>query len=198
MLRSERLTLASAWWPRADLASDILRVVLGSLLVAVCAQISLPLQPVPITGQTLGVLLVGALLGSRRGVASLLVYLAEGLVGLPVFAGGTSAWSPSVVPGVPVIAGPTAGYLLGFVLAAGLVGWLAERGWDRRVWSAALAMVVGNLVIYACGLAWLARFVPAAGLLGAGLLPFLPGDAVKIALAAAALPGAWQLTRRGP
>ena len=88
MLRSERLTLASAWWPRADLASDILRVVLGSLLVAVCAQISLPLQPVPITGQTLGVLLVGALLGSRRGVASLLAYLAESRIAARIYGAG--------------------------------------------------------------------------------------------------------------
>jgi biotin transport system substrate-specific component len=195
VLDARRLTLATSWWPRAGVGPDVLRVVLGSLLVALCAQISIPIQPVPITAQTLGVLLVGALLGGRLGALSLLAYLGEGLVGLPVFAGGMGAWSPSSVPGVPVILGPTAGYLAGFVLAAGLVGWLAERGWDRRVLTAALAMVLGNLIIYAVGLAWLARFVPSGSLLALGMLPFLPGDALKVVLAAAALPGAWSLTR---
>ena len=195
MLQSPRLTLASACWPRAGVGPDLARVALGSLFVALCAQISIPLQPVPITGQTLGVLLVGALLGSRLGALSLLAYLAEGLAGLPVFAGATSAWSPSSVPALPVLLGPTAGYLVGFVLAAALVGWLAERGWDRRVATTALAMALGNLLIYAAGLAWLARFVPTASLLALGMLPFLPGDALKLALAAAALPGAWSLHR---
>ena len=195
MLKATTLTLAQSWWPRVDLQSNAVRLVLGSVLVAVCAQINIPLQPVPITGQTLGVLLAGAVLGSRLGALSLAAYLAEGLAGLPVFAGGTNAWTPTRTPGVPVILGPTAGYLVGFVAAAYVVGWLAERGWDRRVLTAALAMVVGNLVIYALGLAGLARFVPAGSLLPFGLLPFLPGDALKIALAAAVLPGAWALTR---
>jgi len=194
VLRTSRLTLAQLWWPRVGVQPDLARVVLGSLFVALCAQISIPLRPVPITGQTLGVLLVGALLGRRLGALALLAYLGEGLVGLPVFAGGTSAWSPSSVPGVPVIIGPTAGYLIGFVPAAFLVGWLAEHGWDRRVLSAAAAMALGNVVIYVLGLAGLARFVPPASLLPLGLLPFLPGDALKIALAAAVLPGAWALT----
>jgi biotin transport system substrate-specific component len=195
MFRTTHLTLATAWWPRGGLAADATRVVLGSLLVALCAQISIPLQPVPITGQTLGVLLVGALLGSRLGAVALLAYIGEGLLGLPVYAGGLSAWSPSL-SGVPVIVGPTLGYLVGFVPAAALVGWLAERGWDRRVLTTVGAMLLGNLVIYACGLAGLSRFVSAAALPTYGLWPFLPGDALKIALAATALPGAWALTRR--
>ncbi len=198
MQRATALTLAESWWPRAGLSADVVRVVLGSLLVALCAQISIPIQPVPITGQTLGVLLAGAVLGSRLGALSLVLYLGEGLVGLPVFSSGLSAWSPSTsVPGVPVILGPTMGYLIGFVPAAFVVGWLAERGWDRRVLWAALAMVLGNLIIYAVGLAGLSRFAPPAMLLQFGLIPFLPGDALKIVLAAAALPGAWALTRGG-
>jgi biotin transport system substrate-specific component len=196
MQRTSALTLAYSWWPRVGVRPDVVRVVLGSAAIALCAQISIPLQPVPITGQTLGVLLAGAVLGSRLGALSVLLYLAEGLAGLPVFSSGTSAWSPTSVPGVPVILGPTLGYLLGFVPAAYVVGWLAERGWDRHVLTAALAMVIGNLVVYACGLAGLARFVPLDKLLAFGLIPFLPGDALKIALAAAALPGAWALSRR--
>lgn len=186
------LTLAQALLPRAR--HQLLLVVLASLLVALSARISigLPFSPVPITGQTLAVLLVGASLGSRLGALSLVAYLVEGLAGLPVFAGGASAWTPSAA-GVPVIVGPTAGYLLGFVPAAWLTGRLAERGWDRRIWTSAVAMAAGNAVIYVFGLWWLARFVPRESLLVAGLLPFLPGDALKIAIAAAALPGGWAL-----
>ncbi len=107
-------------------------VLAGSALVALAAQlrIDLPFSPVPVTGQTFAVLVVGAVLGARLGAAALLTYLVEGLAGLPVFAGGTSAWTPSSA-GVPVIAGPTAGYLVGFVAAAAIVGALAERGFDR-------------------------------------------------------------------
>lgn len=171
-----------------------------SLFIAVSAQIRivLPFTPVPITGQTLAVLLAGAMLGWRVGVLALLAYLAEGMAGLPVFAGGAQAWAPTRIPGVPYLLGPTAGFLAGFVLAAGLVGWLAERGWDRSVPRATLAMVAGQALIYGSGVAWLARFVPPEGLLAAGVLPFLAGDALKIALAALVLPGAWRLLgRRG-
>jgi biotin transport system substrate-specific component len=119
-----------------------------------------------------------------------------------VFAGGRSAWSPSLFPGLPVIVGPTAGYLFAYPLAAWLVGLLATRGWDRRFASAAPAMLLGSMAILLCGFAWLAGTtvlvtgeldIPA--LLAAAVLPFLPGDALKLVLAALALPGAWVLVR---
>lgn len=169
------------------LAYELLLLVGATLVIALSAQVSINLwfTPVPITGQTFAVLLVGTLLGSKRGAVALLTYLAEGLAGMPVFANGTSGWA--------ILSGPTGGYLVGFVAAAFVTGWLAERGWDRRVWTTALAMLIGNLVIYACGLTWLAKFVGTAHVLEAGLTPFLTGDALKIALAAGLLPGGWKL-----
>lgn len=164
-------------------------VLAGSVLIGLAAQVRIPLpfSPVPVTGQTFAVLLVAAALG-RLGVASALAYLAEGASGLPVFAGGTS--------GLATIGGPTGGYLLGFVLAAAVVGALAERGWDRRLPRALLAMLFGEVAIYACGLVWLARFALPVPLLDAGLIPFIPGDLFKIVLAALALPAAWRVARR--
>jgi biotin transport system substrate-specific component len=165
----------------------VLLPVAGSLLIAIAAQfqIPLPFSPVPVTGQTFAVLLVGAALGARLGAGAVALYVIEGLAGLPVFAGGAS--------GLARLSGPTGGYLVGFVLAAILVGALAERGWDRRIWSTGLAMLLGMVVIYLCGLAWLARFVPAAGLLQAGLYPFIAGDLYKLVLATLALPTAWRI-----
>lgn len=186
---------------------DGLLVLAGTLLMALTAQISIPLPftPVPITGQTFGVVLIGALYGPRLGGLTLLAYLAEGLLGLPVFAMGASAWSPSRVPGLPVILGPTAGYLLAFPLAAALVGWLAARGWDRRVRSALPAMLAGELLILTLGFLWLAGAtallsgrLDLGALLTAAVLPFLPGTAVKIALVAIALPGGWRLLGARP
>jgi len=140
------------------------------------------------TLQPLAVLFTGAVLGSRRGALALLLYLAEGAVGLPVFAGGA---------GVTYMLGPTGGYLVSYPVVAGLVGWLAERGWDRRlVWTAA-AMTLGLLVIYAFGVAWLAGFLgDLETALVQGMLIFVPGDLVKIAIATLALPGSWALARR--
>ena len=174
---------------RHAIAYDAALVLGGSMFVALAAQVAirLPFSPVPVTGQTLAVLLVGALLGSRRGAWSLLAYLLEGLAGLPVFAGGAS--------GPAYALGPTGGYLLGFVAAAFVVGWRAERGWDRRLGSTALAMVAGNVAIYACGLGWLALFVGRQAL-ALGLFPFLAGDLVKLVLAAIALPLGWRLIGR--
>ncbi len=169
------------------LAYELLLLIGATLVIALSAQVSIRLwfTPVPITGQTFAVLMVGALLGSKRGAAALIAYLAEGLAGMPVFANGTFGWA--------VISGPTGGYLVGFVAAAFLTGLLAERGWDRRIWTTALAMLIGNLVIYACGLTWLAKFVGVSNVLAAGLTPFLTGDALKIALAAGLLSGGWKL-----
>lgn len=170
----------------------------GSAVIALSAQLAIPLpfSPVPVTGQTFAVLLVGAALGARVGTLAVVAYLVEGLLGAPVFAGGRSAWSPSAVPGVPVIFGPSAGYLVGFVAAAALVGWLAERGLDRHVRTAAVAMACGTLAIYLFGAGWLARSVGLEAAIQLGVLPFLAGDLFKVLLAAAALPVAWRLVRR--
>jgi biotin transport system substrate-specific component len=172
-----------------SLAWKALLVLAGSALIALAAQVRIPLpfSPVPVTGQTFAVLLVAAALG-RLGLASVVTYLVEGAVGLPVFAGGLS--------GVAYMTGPTGGYLIGFALAAAVVGSAAERGWDRHLATALAAMLVGEVAIYVGGLAWLARFVPADRLLGAGLVPFIPGDLFKMLLAALALPSAWRLVRR--
>jgi biotin transport system substrate-specific component len=166
---------------------DIVLVIGGSLFVALGAQVAvhLPFSPVPITGQTLAVLLVGMLLGSRRGSLSLLTYLAEGLAGLPVFAGGTA--------GLARLLGPTGGYLVGFVAAAYVTGLLAERGWDRRVVTTILAMFLGNIAIYAVGVLWLAAFVGIGRALPLGLYPFIPGDLLKLVLAAILLPAGWRI-----
>lgn len=189
------LTLVDVVRPEAfTFQQNLLLIVAFGTLMGVLAQIAVPLPftPVPVTGQTLGVLLIGALLGSRRGGAAMLVHLAEGLAGLPVFAGGTTAWTPTSL-GLPWIVGPTAGYLFSFPVAAFVVGWLAEWGWDRRLLTAAAAMLVGQAVIYAGGLSWLAYCFGIANAVPLGMLPFLPGDAVKLALAALALPGGWRL-----
>jgi biotin transport system substrate-specific component len=168
---------------------DVLLVVGGSLLVAALAQVRIPLPftPVPVTGQTLAVLVVGAALGARKGAASLLLYLLAGFAGLPVFHGGTS--------GAAVLLGPTGGYLIGFVAAAWLVGALAARGLDRRIPTALLAFLAGEVVIYLFGVAWLSLFLGFKGAIIGGLLPFLIGDAIKLAAAALLLPAAWRITR---
>ena len=165
-------------------------IVAGSLLVALSAQfeVELPVSPVPITGQTFAVLLVGAAYGSRLGAATLGAYLLEGVGGMPVFAGGGSGWA--------AIDGPTGGYLLGFVAAAFAVGWLAERGWDRNPLTTAVAMVLGNVIIYAAGVTQLQNFVGWENVWRFGVRDFLAGDSVKILLAAGVLPGAWWLLRR--
>lgn len=172
---------------RHRLLYDVALIVGGSLFVALSARIAIPLpfSPVPITGQTLAVLLVGALLGSRRGASALLLYLLEGAVGLPVFAGGMS--------GLAYMLGPTGGYLIGFVCAAFVAGLLAEKRWDRRPQKSALAMLLGNLVIYVCGLSWLARFVGVDKALALGFCPFIAGDLMKLALATVLLPSGWKI-----
>ena len=165
-----------------------LLALVGSLLVAVSAQVQVPMYPVPMTMQPFAVIMIGAAYGSRLGAATLLLYMAEGALGLPVFAG--------MKGGAAVLMGPTAGYIVGFVLAAGAVGWLAERGWDRNVFATIAAMTIGMALIYIPGVAWLAALIGAEKAIAAGMLPFLIGDAVKIALAAVVLPGAWWLIGR--
>jgi biotin transport system substrate-specific component len=176
---------------RQALLYDMFLVLAGSLLIALSARLAirLPFSPVPITGQTMAVLLAGALLGSRRGALSVLAYLGEGMAGLPVFAGGAG--------GIAHLVGPTGGYLAGFVLAAFVVGRLAERGWDRHPVTTALAMLLGSAAIYASGLPWLAAFVGGERALVLGLYPFLAGDLLKLALAAALLPVGWKVVGAG-
>jgi biotin transport system substrate-specific component len=170
---------------------DVAAIILGSLVVAASAQISirLPFTPVPVTGQTFGVLLVGASLGGKRGAASLLLYLAEGAAGLPFFAAGASGAEALA------LSSPTAGYLWGFVLAAYAVGALAQRRWDRGLGSAIGAMLIGEIVVYSAGVPWLAAayHVPAQRALALGLYPFVVGDTIKLLLAAGLLPSAWRL-----
>lgn len=191
-LSAPTATLAQQVMPRGGVFANrwvyrIALVVGGSLFAALCAQIRVPLPftPVPITGLTLGILLVGSLLGSRLGGVSMLLYLLMGVVGLPFFAGGEAGWQH--------VQGATGGYLLAAPLAALLVGWLAERGWDRRVATAALSMLLGNMVIYLVGVAWLAILIGLQAAIVKGLLPFLVGDLIKIGLACLALPGGWHL-----
>lgn len=174
---------------RLTALTNVALVVFGSVLIALLAQVRvmLPFSPVPFTGQTLGVLLVAAVLGWKRGVGSLVLYLGEGMLGLPVFAGGAA--------GLAYLGGPTGGYLFGFVIAAGLVGWLAERGWDRHWSRVALMFVLGMLVVYACGTSYLALFLGLRQAVTMGILPFLLTDVLKAGLAAIVLPWAWKLLR---
>lgn len=167
-------------------------VLAGTLFVSLCAQVVIPTQPVPFTGQTFGVLLVGGALGFRRGLATLLVYLAIGALGLPVFAQGAH--------GASVLGGPTGGYLVGFVVAAALVGRLAELGWDRRIGGALAAMAIGTAVIYAIGVPWLkaATGMPWPDAVAAGMTKFLIWDAAKLAVAAGIFPLSWWIIGRRP
>jgi biotin transporter BioY len=169
---------------KARLIRDITLVVGFTLLTALLAQIKIPLgfTPVPITGQTLAVMLTGAALGSRRGAAAMTLYLVAG-AWLPFFAGGASGFVWGLASG---------GYIIGFIPAAYLVGFLSERGWDRRVWII-LAMLLGNIVLYIPGLIQLSIFVPEGNVFEIGLYPFLLGDLIKIYLAALTLPSAWWL-----
>jgi biotin transport system substrate-specific component len=175
-------------------------IVAGALLMALSANISIPVpgSPVPITGQTFSVLLVGGALGFRRGVLATLLYLVMGLF-LPVYADHRQgiAIIGSLKDGQLVL-GATGGYLLGFVVAGGLVGRLAELGWDRALGGALAAMAIGNLVIYALGVPWLMAAVgwDLATALDKGVIPFLLGDAVKLVLAAGLFPLAWWVVGR--
>jgi biotin transport system substrate-specific component len=191
-VRSDAATLRLAALPGAGLVTDAILIALGAGLLAGSAQVSiaLPFTPVPITGQTFAVLLVGASLGTVRGATSALLYLLLGVAGAPVYAHGAE--------GFAVITGASGGYLVSYPLASALTGRLAERRWDRRFSSAVGAMLTGNVLIYLIGLPWLA-VVLGTGLektLELGLYPFVPGDTFKLYLAAALLPAAWRMVGR--
>jgi len=183
-----------AIWPQdaqqggaAGAARFVLLALIGSALIAACAHMKINIGPVPLSMQTFAILLIGLAFGPTLGMATVLAYLAEGFIGLPVFSNGA---------GPAYFMGPTGGYLAGFVVAAGLVGWLARAGWGRPVVRVFAAMLLGSAVIYLCGWAWLSQLIGAEKAFTAGVLPFLVGDAIKAALAALALPAAWHLAGR--
>jgi biotin transport system substrate-specific component len=184
-------TIYARSFPRvADWLRDLMLIILGALFVAALAQVEIPLPftPVPITGQTFGVLLVGAALGSKRGAASLASYLALGILGLPFFAGGAH--------GLEILIGATGGYLIGFIIAAYIIGLLAERGLERNVRTSFIPFLAGTVIIYVCGVAWLAVFLGSFNkAIAGGLLPFLVGDAIKLGAASLVLPAAWKFVR---
>lgn len=160
----------------------IVLICAGIALLALAARIEIPLpfSPVPVTGQTFAVLLIGAALGARLGAVTVAAYVILGAAGLPLFSGGAT--------GIARVVGPTGGYLAGFIVAAAVVGWLAERGWTRTVPLTLATMLIGEAAIYLFGLVWLSRFSLPVGVLDAGLLPFVVGDLYKVALAVALLP----------
>jgi biotin transport system substrate-specific component len=183
--------LRTAVLPRGGVLSRVVAIAFGAGLVAAAAQVSIPLPftPVPITGQTFAVLLVGSSLGPIDGAASLGLYLLAGIAGAPVYADGANGWD--------VVSGATGGYLVGFIAAAALTGGLAKFSWDRRFASSVASMLSGNVVIYLFGLSWLAIKLH-TGLektLELGLYPFVVGDLLKLYLAAALLPTAWRLVQ---
>jgi biotin transport system substrate-specific component len=169
-------------------------IVAGALLIALGARISfvIPGNPVPITGQTFGVLVAGGALGFRRGIAASGLYVLLGIVGLPFFALGKT--------GLEVIWGTTGGYLIGFIVAAAIVGRLAELGWDRKVVGSVGAMLIASAAIYVVGVPWLAYVTGNDLAWGVqnGFVPFVGGDALKLALAAAVFPAAWWVVGRRP
>lgn len=197
------LTLVGHLWPASTMnwTRTILLAVLGSALVALAAQVSIPMLPVPMTLQTLAVLAVGGAYGARLGAGTLALYALEGAVGLPIFANFQAGL---FLPTGEIIA--TGGYIIGFIVAAGLVGYLVERGWGASVLKLCAAMLLGAAVLYIPGLIWLAAWLgimkgmDAASAVtvavSSGMIPFIPGDIIKAVLAALAFPAAFSLLGR--
>lgn len=176
-------------------ALDAALVVVGAAMVALLAQVEVPLQPVPITGQTLAVVIVGAALGARRGAAALTTYLLAGLAGLPVFAGFTGS--------IAAVAKPSFGFVIGFIAAAFVAGWFAERAWDRRPALAFIGFILASALPFVFGIPYMALILNVVGggtfgieeILGFGLWPFIVGGVIKAAIAALVIPGAWLVVR---
>ena len=203
-------TLMNAIWPAGpsgaqQAARMVALVVGGTFVMSMSAKLHVPFWPVPMTMQTFATLVIGMAYGWRLAGVTILLYLAEGALGLPVFSG-----TPERGIGLAYMTGPTGGFLLGFALAAVAAGWLAEQGWDRRVITTAAGLAIANLLIYVPGVAWLALWYGGAGAsflpegatavdaaFQSGLIPFLPGDILKLALATAVLPLAWWKVGRG-
>ena len=190
---TSRQTLSQTLWSTPNVwIRNALLAVAGTIVLWISAKVQVPFYPVPMTMQTFVVLVIGMAYGWRLGAATLGLYLVEGAFGLPVLAN-----TPERGIGLAYMVGPTGGYLAGFVFAAGIVGWLAERGWDRNVLTTLAAMTLGTAIIFAFGLVWLGTVIGwDKPVLTLGLTPFLPGAAFKIALAALTLPLAWRLATR--
>ncbi len=200
---TSNLTLAGHLWPASTMnwTRTILLAVLGSAIVAIAAQVSVPMLPVPMTLQTLAVLAVGAAYGARLGAITLALYALEGAAGLPVFANFQAGL---FLPTGEIIA--TGGYIIGFILAAGLVGYLVEKGWGANILKLCAAMLIGAAVVYVPGLIWLVGWLGVmkgmdimsaiAVAFTSGMLPFILGDIIKAVLAALAFPAAFSLLRR--
>ena len=186
-------TLAKAYFQartqktELSLLNQAVLVVAGIVLLAVSAHVKIPFYPVPVTMQTLVVLMIGMTYGTRLGGVTLLAYLANGAIGLPVFASG-AGWA--------YMMGPTGGYLLGFFVSAIVLGQLAEMGWGKSLASTAAAMVIGNVVIYAFGVFWLSQMIGLEKAFQFGLAPFIYGDLLKIVIAAGLMPFAWKAVQK--
>jgi biotin transport system substrate-specific component len=180
--------MSELFWRRSGLARSVILAVAGSVLLAVSAKVQVPFWPVPMTMQSLVVLMIGVAYGSRLGAATVALYLAEGAAGLPVFAGAGA--------GAAYMAGPTGGYLLGFVLAAALTGWLAERGWDRSIGRAAVTLSLGHVLLFVPGVLWLAVLFGWTKAIAFGLTPFIAATVVKTAIGVALVGAFWSAQRR--
>jgi biotin transport system substrate-specific component len=195
-LQNPAATLMGWLWPAGQGVRDgVLRAAVlmlaGTALLTLSAKIQVPFWPVPMTMQTLVVLVMGAAYGWRLGGATTLLYIAEGMFGLPVFAN-----TPPQVASLAYLLGPTGGYLIGYVAAAVVMGFLAERGWDRSLVRVIVMMTIGHLIIFAFGLAWLAHLFGPAKAWIVGAAPFITGTVLKTALAAALMKAAWTVVRR--
>lgn len=193
MISSTYPTLAEqAFSGRTTALRNGVLAIAGSLALWLSAKLQVPFYPVPMTMQTFVVLVIGTSFGWRLGAATVALYLVEGALGLPVFAG-----TPEKGIGLAYMVGPTGGYLLGYLPAAALCGFLASHGWDRRIATTALSMLLGTVVIYAFGLSWLGTVVGwDKPILAWGLTPFVLGDLLKLALATSVLPLAWKFVGR--
>lgn len=177
---------------KPSLVTKVLLAIVGSLALWAAAKISIPFYPVPMTMQTFVVLVIGMSYGWKLGGMTIILYIMEGALGLPVFSG-----TPERGIGIAYILGPTGGYLAGFLLSAVTVGWLAEHGWDRKITSTLAAMTLGTSIIFASGLIWLGAVIGwDKPILALGLTPFILAAILKIALATATLPLTWKLLNK--